>query len=70
MEFWSEGWTDQQILMNYPQLKAEDLRTAHAYAADVVKGPADLLSSDLVCRPSSRTKTPPVTRSAHTGRRP
>jgi uncharacterized protein (DUF433 family) len=37
MELWPEGWTDEQILQNYPQLKPEDLRAAHAYAAEAVK---------------------------------
>jgi uncharacterized protein (DUF433 family) len=37
MELWAEGWTDEQIQSNYPQLKSDDLRAAHAYAAEVVK---------------------------------
>jgi uncharacterized protein (DUF433 family) len=37
MELLAEGWTQDQILANYPQLKPEDLRAAHAYAADLMK---------------------------------
>jgi uncharacterized protein (DUF433 family) len=37
MDLLAEGWTQDQILANYPQLKPEDLRAAHAYAAEVMK---------------------------------
>jgi uncharacterized protein (DUF433 family) len=37
MELLAEGWTHEQILANYPQLKPDDIRAAHAYAAEVVR---------------------------------
>jgi uncharacterized protein (DUF433 family) len=37
MELLAEGWTHEQILANYPQLKPDDLRSAHAYAAGLMK---------------------------------
>jgi len=37
MELLSEGWTHEQVLANYPQLKPDDIRAAHAYAAEVMK---------------------------------
>ena len=37
MDLLSQGWTHDQILANYPQLKAEALRAAHAYAAEMIR---------------------------------
>ena len=37
MELLAEGWTHEQILSNYPQLNPDDLRAAHAYAAELMK---------------------------------
>jgi uncharacterized protein (DUF433 family) len=33
----ADGWTDKQILDNYPRLTPDDLRAAFAYAADCMK---------------------------------
>jgi len=37
MELLSEGWTHEQILANYPQLRDEDIRAALAYATEMMK---------------------------------
>ena len=37
MELMAEGWTRDQILSNYPQLRDDDLRAAHSYAAEMMK---------------------------------
>jgi uncharacterized protein (DUF433 family) len=37
MELLAEGWTHEQILKNYPQLKDEDIRAVLHYAADMMK---------------------------------
>ena len=34
IELLAEGWTYEQILANYPQLTAEDIRAALAYASE------------------------------------
>ena len=33
----AEGWTDQEILENYPTLTSEGLRAVFAYAAEVLR---------------------------------
>jgi uncharacterized protein (DUF433 family) len=33
----AEGWTDQEILENYPTLTPEGLRAVFAYAAEVLR---------------------------------
>jgi uncharacterized protein (DUF433 family) len=33
----SEGWTQQQILENYPRLNAESLQAVFAFAAECLK---------------------------------
>ncbi|HEY7116802.1 MAG TPA: DUF433 domain-containing protein [Tepidisphaeraceae bacterium] len=38
MELLAEGWTREQILGNYPQLKAEDIEAILRYATDMMKG--------------------------------
>jgi uncharacterized protein (DUF433 family) len=37
MELLAEGWTQEQILQNYPQLTAEDIQTVLHYAAEALK---------------------------------
>ena len=37
LELLSNGWTHEQILQNYPHLKAEDIQAALHYAAEAVK---------------------------------
>lgn len=37
MELVANGWTHEQILNNYPQLKPEDIQAALHYAAETVK---------------------------------
>jgi uncharacterized protein (DUF433 family) len=37
LELMAEGWTAEQILGNYPQLTAVDLRAALHYAAESMK---------------------------------
>jgi uncharacterized protein (DUF433 family) len=32
----AEGWTQEQILDNYPNLKAEDIRACLAYASELL----------------------------------
>jgi uncharacterized protein (DUF433 family) len=38
IELMSHGWTDDQILANYPGITVDDLRACLAYAHDVLKG--------------------------------
>lgn len=33
----AEGWTEEQLLANYPPLQTEDVRASLAYAAEVVR---------------------------------
>lgn len=33
----ANGWTEQEIIENYPQLVKEDMRAALGYATDVLK---------------------------------
>jgi uncharacterized protein (DUF433 family) len=33
----AEGWTDRQLLANYPTLSAEDVRACLAYAAEILR---------------------------------
>jgi uncharacterized protein (DUF433 family) len=33
----SQGWSEQDILDNYPTIRAEDIRACLAYAANVLK---------------------------------
>ncbi len=37
MELLAEGWTAEQILKNYPQLKAEDIQAVLRYATEMMK---------------------------------
>lgn len=37
IELLAEGWTEKQILENYPQLRADDIRAAVHYAAEALK---------------------------------
>ena len=37
VELLAEGWTQEQVLKNYPQLTAEDIQAALHYAAEVMK---------------------------------
>jgi uncharacterized protein (DUF433 family) len=37
LELLAEGWTQQQILANYPQLTPEDVQAAVRYALESVK---------------------------------
>ena len=34
----AEGWTQEQLLANYPQLSGEDIRACLAYAAEALGG--------------------------------
>ncbi len=36
LELLAGGWTQDQLLANYPTLRAEDIRAALAYAKDVL----------------------------------
>ena len=37
VELIAEGWTEKQIIENYPQLQANDIRAAVHYAAEALK---------------------------------
>ena len=37
LDLLAEGWTQQQILENYPQLTVEDIQAACHYAAETLK---------------------------------
>ena len=37
LELLANGWTEQAILENYPQLEKEDIQTALRYATDILK---------------------------------
>ena len=37
VELYANGWTEAQILSNYPHLTGDDLRAALAYAAERLK---------------------------------
>jgi uncharacterized protein (DUF433 family) len=37
IELLAEGWTHEQILKNYPQLKQEDIQAALHHAAELAK---------------------------------
>ena len=37
MELMAEGWKEEQILKNYPQLKPEDIQAVLRYAAEMMK---------------------------------
>ncbi len=37
MELLAEGWTHEQILKSYPQLRPEDIQAALHYAAEALK---------------------------------
>ena len=37
MELLANGWTNEQILKNYPHLSAEDIQAALHYAAEILK---------------------------------
>ena len=37
VELFAEGWSQDQILQNYPQLVQDDIQAALYYAADVMK---------------------------------
>jgi len=37
LELLANGWTEQQIRENYPQLKKEDIQASLRYATDVLK---------------------------------
>lgn len=37
LELLANGWTEQTILENYPQLKKEDIQTALRYVTDILK---------------------------------
>ncbi len=36
MQFHADGWTEQDIIRNYPHLNSEQLRACHAYVADLL----------------------------------
>ena len=37
LELLANGWTDEAIMENYPQLKKEDIQAALRYATDILK---------------------------------
>jgi uncharacterized protein (DUF433 family) len=37
LDLFAAGWTEQQVLENYPQLTSDALRAVFAYAAECVK---------------------------------
>lgn len=37
LELLANGWTDEEIMENYPQLKKEDIQAALRYATDILK---------------------------------
>ena len=37
LELLANGWTDETIMENYPQLKKEDIQAALRYATDILK---------------------------------
>lgn len=37
VELLAEGWAQEAVLRNYPQLRPEDIRAALRYTADVAK---------------------------------
>ncbi len=37
MELLANGWTEEEILKNYPQLSSQDIRSALKYATEVLK---------------------------------
>ena len=37
LDRFADGWTEREILENYPHLTPEDLRAVFAYAADCMK---------------------------------
>lgn len=36
LEWMAKGWSEDEILRNYPRVTAEDLRAIHAFARDVI----------------------------------
>ena len=41
----AQGWSEQEILENYPRLKPEDIRACLQYATDVLKSERTYLTS-------------------------
>ena len=37
LRLFAAGWTEEQVLRNYPSLEREDLRAVFAYAAEVAQ---------------------------------
>jgi len=37
LELLANGWTEEEILGNYPQLEREDIQSALGYATDILK---------------------------------
>ena len=37
LELLANGWTDEEIMKNYPQLKKEDIQAALRYATELLK---------------------------------
>jgi uncharacterized protein (DUF433 family) len=37
LRLFAAGWTEEQVLRNYPNLKPEDLRAVFAYAAEAAQ---------------------------------
>jgi len=37
LELLANGWTDEEILENYPQLEKKDIQSALRYATDILK---------------------------------
>ena len=38
LELLAEGWTEEEVLRNYPGLAREDIQACFAYAAEVLQG--------------------------------
>ncbi len=47
LDLLASGWTDAQILENYPQLKPEDLQAAFAFVRDCLKDESFILQSTI-----------------------
>lgn len=45
LELFANGWTEQQILENYPQLERADIQAVFAYAHDSLKD-VDIIQVD------------------------
>ena len=54
LEYLASGMTEAEILADYPDLEAEDLRACQAYAAFLVKKISQTLAGDGMRRPMTK----------------